>query len=78
MSEQASPGDLPVLVGVDGSDSSMAAVDVAAREAELWRRPLWIMHLSVWPLLNVPMGRRPGGRPRAGSETRPIASCTTP
>lgn len=66
MLQQPSPRDLPVLVGVDGSPSSSAAVDVAAREAELRRRSLWIVHASVWPLLNVPMGPSRWGPPQGG------------
>jgi nucleotide-binding universal stress UspA family protein len=40
----------PVVVGVDGSDDSLQAVDVAAGEAALHGLPLHIVHAYVWPL----------------------------
>ncbi|MFJ6434261.1 universal stress protein [Streptomyces sp. NPDC091416] len=40
--------DKPVTVGVDGSPSSMKALDWAADEAALHSRPLRIVHASVW------------------------------
>lgn len=38
--------ELPVVVGVDGSDSSLRAVDWAADEAELHQVPLQLVHAS--------------------------------
>lgn len=66
MAGQARPGGRPVLVGVDGSDSCLAAVDLAAREAQLRCRPLWIVHASIWPLYGVPLGPSPWGPPEGG------------
>jgi nucleotide-binding universal stress UspA family protein len=43
----------PVVVGVDGSPSSLAAVDLAAREAVHRRRPLHVVHAFIWPYLHV-------------------------
>lgn len=55
-----------VVVGVDGSESSLAAVEFAAREATLRRRPLRIVHAFIWPNLNVPLGPTPYGPPEGG------------
>lgn len=49
------------MVGVDGSASSTAAVEWAAREAQLWDRPLHVVHVvppivmpaTPWPELPV-------------------------
>ena len=46
----------PVVVGVDGSESSLAAVDWAAREAAARRTALRVVHAFIWPKLNVPLG----------------------
>jgi nucleotide-binding universal stress UspA family protein len=56
----------PVVVGVDGSASSLAAVDLAAHEATLRRRPLRIVHAFIWPYLHVPLGPSPYGPPEGG------------
>ncbi|HEY3009530.1 MAG TPA: universal stress protein [Micromonosporaceae bacterium] len=45
----------PVVVGVDGSESSLAAVRVAVREAGLRRRSLRVVHAFVWPLVQGSM-----------------------
>ncbi|AZQ39492.1 universal stress protein [Streptomyces cyaneochromogenes] len=47
----------PVVVGVDGSPSSMAAVEVAAREAGLRGVGLRLVHAFSWPAAHVPPGR---------------------
>lgn len=56
----------PVVVGVDGSAQSDAAVAWAAREAVLRHRPLRAVHAFVWPLLRVSTGPLPGGPPDSG------------
>jgi nucleotide-binding universal stress UspA family protein len=37
-----------VTVGVDGSPESLTAADWAAREAELWGRPVRLVHAGPW------------------------------
>jgi nucleotide-binding universal stress UspA family protein len=56
----------PILVGVDGSAPSLAAVDLGVREARLRHRPLHLVHAFVWPLLGVYVGPSPAGPPDAG------------
>jgi nucleotide-binding universal stress UspA family protein len=56
----------PVVVGVDGSDSSLAAVRVAVREAAYHGRPLRVVHAFVWPMVHVPMAGLPRATPDAG------------
>ncbi|MGW0932601.1 universal stress protein [Streptomyces sp. NPDC002644] len=46
-----------VTVGVDGSPESLAAADWAAREAELWSRPVRLVHAGSWQ----PFGATAGG-----------------
>ncbi|MEU1308081.1 universal stress protein [Streptomyces cinnamoneus] len=38
----------PLVVGVDGSDGSLAALDWAAEEAARFRLPLRVVHASLW------------------------------
>ncbi|WP_159062512.1 universal stress protein, partial [Streptomyces caniscabiei] len=40
--------DLPVVVGVDGSEPSLRAVDWAADEAALRGAPLRLVYASLW------------------------------
>ncbi|NUK02579.1 universal stress protein [Streptomyces lunaelactis] len=40
--------ELPLVVGVDGSESSLRAVDWAADEAALHRAPLRLVNASLW------------------------------
>ncbi|MFB8238636.1 universal stress protein [Kitasatospora purpeofusca] len=56
----------PVLVGVDGSEAGLAAVDVAVREARLRGRGLRIVHAFIWPLMHVPLGPAQGGPAEGG------------
>lgn len=56
----------PVLVGVDGSEASLAAVDVAAREARLRGCGLQIVHAFIWPLMHVPLGPARNGPAEGG------------
>ncbi|WP_406150993.1 universal stress protein [Streptomyces sp. NBC_01012] len=46
----------PVVVGVDGSASSLSAVELAAREARLRGRGLKVVHAFIWPMMHVPQG----------------------
>jgi nucleotide-binding universal stress UspA family protein len=46
----------PVVVGVDGSPSSLTAVEVAAREAALRGVGLRLVHAFGWPAAQVPTG----------------------
>ncbi|MFC7615700.1 universal stress protein [Actinokineospora soli] len=59
----------PVVVGVDGSESSLAAVGWAAREAAARGTGLRVVHAFIWPMLHVPLGPAthadPGGGLRA-------------
>lgn len=57
---------LPVLVGVDGSASSLAAVDIAAREAEVRQLPLRVVHAFTWPLMHVSLEPPPLSPPEGG------------
>ncbi|MDT0309952.1 universal stress protein [Streptomyces sp. DSM 44917] len=56
----------PVMVGVDGSESALAAVDMAAREAALRGVPLRVTHAFIWPLMRVPLGPSPLGPSEGG------------
>lgn len=55
-----------VVVGVDGSASSLAAVEVAAREARSRGAGLRVVHAFVWPATHVPLGPSPLGPPEGG------------
>ncbi|MDJ1132068.1 universal stress protein [Streptomyces iconiensis] len=55
-----------VVVGVDGSASSLYAVDVAAREAAVRGASLRIVHAFVWPLMSVPLAPSVVGSPEGG------------
>ncbi|MFR0354605.1 universal stress protein [Streptomyces sediminimaris] len=53
--------ELPLVVGVDGSDGSLAAVDWAADEAARHGLPLRLVYASLWE-------RYEGGMPSAGRD----------
>ncbi|MBV7697534.1 universal stress protein [Streptomyces sp. TRM70350] len=55
-----------VVVGVDGSPSALAAVEVAAQEARMRRVRLHVVHAFVWPAMHVPPGGSPLGPPTGG------------
>ncbi|MEH1099838.1 universal stress protein [Micromonospora sp. CPCC 205561] len=55
-----------VVVGVDGSESALRAVRLAAVEAARRRRPLRIVHGFIWPLLHVPVDAPAAGPPGSG------------
>ncbi|HLL36280.1 MAG TPA: universal stress protein [Streptomyces sp.] len=55
-----------VVVGVDGSASSLTAVEAAAREARLRGAGLRVVHAWMWPAMQVPLGPSPMGPPEGG------------
>ncbi|MGX6608488.1 universal stress protein [Micromonosporaceae bacterium Da 78-11] len=55
-----------VVVGADGSASSLSAVRAAASEAVERGRPLRIVHAFIWPSLGVAAGPAVGGPPDTG------------
>src|SRR5918998_5719582 len=56
----------PIVVGVDGSEVSLEAVEWAAAEATARHRRLRVVHAFIWPLLRVPMGPSTYGPPASG------------
>jgi nucleotide-binding universal stress UspA family protein len=58
-----------VTVGVDGSPESLTAADWAAREAELWGRPVRLVHAGSWQPFAA-AGEGAGGDPEAEAERR--------
>ncbi|MFF0777248.1 universal stress protein [Streptomyces sp. NPDC003720] len=56
----------PVVVGVEGSPSSMDAVEVAAREAGLRGAELRLVHAFGWPSIHLPPGGTPWNPAAAG------------
>ncbi|MCC9710794.1 universal stress protein [Streptomyces sp. MNU76] len=55
-----------VVAGVDGSASSLAAVEAAAREARSRGAGLRVVHAFIWPALHVPLGPPPSGPAEGG------------
>ena len=55
-----------VVVGVDGSASSLAAVEAAAREARWRGAGLRLVHAFIWPAMHVPLDPSPLGPPEGG------------
>jgi nucleotide-binding universal stress UspA family protein len=47
--------EMPILVGVDGSEPSLAAVRWAAAEARLRGRPVRLVHTFIGPMVAAPM-----------------------
>ena len=58
-----------VVVGVDGSEPALRAVDTAAVQAHLLGCPLEVVHAFMWPELRGPAIPTPAGFPRAGLRT---------
>ncbi|MDT0309774.1 universal stress protein [Streptomyces sp. DSM 44917] len=56
----------PVVVGVDGSASGLAAVETAAREAQLRGVGLRVVHAFIWPAMHAELGPPPFGPPGSG------------
>ncbi|WP_225834187.1 universal stress protein [Streptomyces sp. NK08204] len=56
----------PVVVGVDGSPSSLDAVEAAVREAALRATGLRLVHAFGWPSVHVPPGIPPWTPAAAG------------
>ncbi|RAO55485.1 Universal stress protein [Micromonospora saelicesensis] len=65
-----SANNAAVVVGVDGSESALRAVRLAATEAARRRRPLRVVHGFIWPLLHVPVSPAPGAPPGGGLRHR--------
>ena len=51
--------ELPVVVGIDGSESARMAADWAADEAARRRARLRIVHANLWPTVLMPGGHYP-------------------
>ncbi|WP_412538755.1 universal stress protein [Longispora sp. K20-0274] len=60
-----------VVVGVDGSELALAAVDWAADAAALRGRPLRIVHASIWPQMRLPDGPVHASEILAGLRAQP-------
>lgn len=56
----------PVVVGVDGSEPALRAVDTAAVQARLLGCPLEVVHAFIWPELRGPAIPTPAWLPGAG------------
>lgn len=56
----------PVVVGVDGSEPALRAVDTAAVQARLLGCPLEVVHAFIWPELRAPAIPTPEWLPGAG------------
>jgi nucleotide-binding universal stress UspA family protein len=60
----------PIVVGVDGSEVSLDAVEWAAAEAVERHRRLRVVHAFIWPLLRVQVGPSRYGPPDAGLQAQ--------
>jgi nucleotide-binding universal stress UspA family protein len=70
----------PVVVGVDGSEAALAALDWAVREAVDRDRRLRIIHAFIWPLFNHvsrPAAIGPAHQRAAGGRARDHRRGTT-
>lgn len=56
--------DLPIVVGVDGSEPSMRAVDWAVDEAALRGASLRLVYASLWERYEGTSSRRTSASPR--------------
>ncbi|WP_433358379.1 universal stress protein [Micromonospora saelicesensis] len=65
-----SANNAAVVVGVDGSESALRAVRLAATEAARRHRPLRVVHGFIWPLLHVPVSPAPDAPPGGGLRHR--------
>ncbi|MGC4869210.1 universal stress protein [Micromonospora sp. DT53] len=65
-----SANNAAVVVGVDGSESALRAVRLAATEAARRHRPLRVVHGFIWPLLHVPVSPAPHAPPGGGLRDR--------
>ncbi|MET8359178.1 universal stress protein [Micromonospora sp. NPDC005171] len=65
-----SANNAAVVVGVDGSESALRAVRLAATEAARRNRPLRVVHGFIWPLLHVPVSPAPEAPPGGGLRHR--------
>ncbi|MBG6104661.1 nucleotide-binding universal stress UspA family protein [Micromonospora vinacea] len=65
-----SANNAAVVVGVDGSESALRAVRLAATEAARRNRPLRVVHGFIWPLLHVPVSPAPDAPPGGGLRHR--------
>ncbi|MEU8256739.1 universal stress protein [Micromonospora inaquosa] len=65
-----SANNAAVVVGVDGSESALRAVRIAATEAARRNRPLRVVHGFIWPLLHVPVSPAPDAPPGGGLRHR--------
>ncbi|WP_175412490.1 universal stress protein [Streptomyces sp. TRM64462] len=55
-----------IVVGVDGSESSLTAVEAAAQEARWHGVGLHVVHAFMWPAMHPPPGPAPLGPPGGG------------
>jgi nucleotide-binding universal stress UspA family protein len=60
-----------VVVGVDGSEPSLAALDWAVAEAVARQARLWVVHSYIWPMYHAQFGALPHGPEEGG--LRPAA-----
>ena len=69
--------DLPLVVGVDGSDSSLMAIDWAVDEAARHGLPLRLVHASLWERYEGPTPSSGPERPFEKALADEIVECAT-